>query len=391
MPLGSYAEVSPWSEAIREAVAGRRMPPWHADPRHGHWRNDRSLSPTDRAALLTWIDAGCPEGKPLADAPQRETDGWRVKPDCVITMPEQSIPASGAIPYRYIPVPTGFKENVWVRAAEVRPGNRRAVHHALIFAGIISVSGEGGMIASYLPGDEPLELPEGYAKRIPAGAPLVFQLHYTATGRPETDRTSIGLVFAGGPPTHEVRSVDVENRAFRIPAGASNHELRSTYGFTGAVELLTLTPHMHLRGKDFTYTVTRPGVAAETLLSVPRYDFNWQTTYRLDKPLALPAGSVVDCAAHYDNSAGNPANPDPKQTVTRGEQTTDEMMIGFIDYAFPRGTPPPFAAPPLSPPPAEPLWLSPVPWLSTGGGLLVGAAVVRAVRRRRNRGQERHD
>lgn len=388
MALGSYADAAARADSIREAVDDRRMPPWGADPRYGTWRNDRSLSDRERSDLLAWIDAGCPEGMPVKNAAPVATPGWRVKPDVVLQLPqEEHIPATGEIDYRYIKVPTGFDHDVWVRAAEVRPGNRKVVHHALIFA---TRDGEdisviNGLLASFLPGDDPLELPPGYAKRIPAGVSLVFQMHYTTTGKPETDRSSIGLVLASEPPEHEVRSVNIEQTVFEIPPGAPNYPLRATVKFSGNAELLSLTPHMHLRGKDFEVVLTNPDGKGETLLAVPRYDFNWQISYRFARPFAVPAGSRVGCTAHFDNSAGNPANPDPNQMVVRGHQTGQEMMIGFVDYAVPRDAPSVFeqgsAAPALllSAPP-KPAWLLPGGLVLVGGVFLVLAAVVRRSR-----------
>lgn len=388
MPLGTYAEVTTWSESIREAVESRRMPPWGADPRHGRWSNDRSLSADERSALLAWIEAGCPEGEPIRIAAAAAT-GWRIKPDVIFTMPEEvSVPANGQIPYQFAKVPTGFTEDVWVQAAEIRPGSK-AVHHILILAHPVDqvYSVEFDMLASYLPGDDPLELPPGYAKRLPAGAPLIFQIHYSPTGKPEKDRSSIGLVLAKEPPRREVRTANVELASFLIPAGAANHELKCTRTFNLDAELLSFTPHMHLRGKDFKYDIAHPDGKTETLLSVPKYDFNWQTTYRLDRPIAIAAGSRLDCTAHYDNSAANPHNPDPTQPVFPGPQTTEEMLIGFADYSVPRGAGPAFWRPG---PPAElhgalpdQTWLLPVASITAGCGILTVAAA-RLISRRRS-------
>jgi hypothetical protein len=380
MSLGTYREAADRGESIREAVEDGRMPPWHADPRYGRWANDRRLTAAERQTLLDWIEGGCAQGRPVAreNLPADPT-GWRIRPGVVIEMPEeQAISPAGQVPYRFVTVPTGFKEDVWVSAAEIRPGNRKVVHHVLVFAplDIPGIAIDNGMLASYLPGDEPLELPAGYAKRIPAGTPLTFQMHYTPTGKPETDRTAIGLVLAKGPPRCEVRTVHVEPGSFLIPAGAPDHRLDGSRAICERTELLSLTPHMHLRGKDFKYELVHPDGKSETLLSVPKYDFNWQTTYRFAEPRTLPAGSRIDCTAHYDNSAANPNNPDPARDVPMGENVADEMMLGFVDYVVspqPRAMPRKSAGPAARP--------SPAPWLASGTALLAAALAARLWRR----------
>jgi hypothetical protein len=389
MALDTYKEASAWSEAIREALDDGRMPPWHADPRYGHWANDRSLSSTERESLLGWIDANCPQGNSVDSPGEGSGNGWRIKPDVIIEMPEEQIvPAAGQIPYHRVVAPTGFKEDVWVSAIEVRPGNRKAVHHILTFAtrpdGELYV--EYGFLAAYLPGDDPMVYPSGYAKRIPAGKPIVFQVHYVATGKPEVDRSSIGLVLAKEPVEHEVRSINVEANQFAIPPDVADFALSTSRDFDKPVELLSFTPHMHLRGKDFRYSAVHADGRDEVLLSVPRYDFDWQTTYRLAEPLQLAAGSRVECVAHFDNSSSNPRNPDPTQVVRRGEETFAEMMIGFMEYAVGRD---PSKASPLLPvpaplttsPPIDP-WLSSVPWLIVAGGLVACVLAIRLLRRR---------
>jgi hypothetical protein len=375
MALDSYEEVVSWSDSILQAVESRRMPPWHADPSYGQWANDRSLSANERDTLLGWLRADCPGGRTVARQPAGDGRGWRIRPDVVLQLPQdEEIPASGRVPYRFVKVATGFTEDVWVRAAEVKPDNRKVAHHILVFA---PLHGDGpsidnGVLASYLPGDEPMELPEGYAKRVRAGVPLIFQIHYTPTGKPERDRSSIGLVLAGGPPVREVRTLNVENLNFEIPAGAPNHRVETFRRLEWPAELLSCTPHMHLRGKDFVYRAAYPGGETETLLSVPAYDFNWQTTYRLAHPLELPARSVIQCEAHYDNSAANPVNPDPSLPVRRGELTEDEMMLGFVEYAIP------YVAPP-----ARPWWRFGSRALAAGGILACALAAVLLRRRLR--------
>jgi peroxiredoxin len=352
MPLLTYDDALAWSEMIREVVDEQRMPPWGADPHYGHFSNDRRLPEDDRAALLGWVDAGCPEGNPHEAPPPREfAQGWTIgKPDVVLTMREVAqVPARapGGVPYRYFTVPTNFPEDRWVQAAEARPGNRAVVHHIVVFVREAGERGKQrhpdgfgrGLLTAFAPGDLPAVLPPGSAKKIPKGAVLLLQMHYTPNGVEQTDRSSVGLIFAKGPPRREARTRCVLNEDFAIPPGAADHEVRAARTFERDVELLGLFPHMHLRGKDFTYRVVFPDGRSETLLSVPRYDFNWQSNYWLVRPLALPAGTRIECTAHFDNSRGNRNNPDSTRRVHWGDQTWDEMMIGFVDYAYADGKP----------------------------------------------------
>jgi Copper type II ascorbate-dependent monooxygenase, C-terminal domain len=273
----------------------------------------------------------------------------------VLTMPTAfKVPAEagpGGIRYQYFPVPTNFKEDRWIEAAEARPGAREVVHHIIVYianaaelrflgkprrGGADASDGIGrGLLVAYAPGDMPLKLKPGEAKKVPKGAVLLFQMHYTPDGVERKDRSSVGLVFAKKPPKVEVKTRGIAQRRFRIPAGDGNHEVNSQSSFDRDVTLLSFMPHMHLRGKDFKYVAVYADGKKETLLSVPRYDFNWQSSYRLAKPLSLPKGTRIECQAHFDNSEDNPNNPDPKKAVTWGDQTWQEMMIGFVDYAYP--------------------------------------------------------
>ncbi len=346
MALLTYEDAAAWSETIREVVDEGRMPPWHADPRHGKFLNDRRLAPADRAALLAWVDQGCPRGDPRdLPAPRRFDSDWRIgKPDAVLAMKtEFKVPAWApwGVSYKYFMVPTNFTDDVWVQAAEARPGNRAVVHHILVYVlkpGERRRRGEDGIgngfLAAFAPGDLPAVYPDGFAKKVPKGSSLVFQMHYTPNGTEQTDRSSVGLVFAKKPPRYEVRTRTITQRRFSIPAGAANHKVESRSTFGRDCIVLSLFPHMHLRGKSFEYRVIEPGAKPAVLLSVPRYDFNWQTSYLLEKPLPLPAGTRIECTAHYDNSKDNPNNPDPTRAVGWGDQTWQEMMIGFVDYAY---------------------------------------------------------
>ncbi len=349
MPLLNYDDAAAWAPTIRRVVQQGRMPPWHADPRYGQFANTRGLTESEKRTLLAWVEQGCPEGDPRDQPPARTFagDGWRIgQPDVVFSMPEAyQVPADAGprgVPYRFFTVETNFDRDMWVQAAEARPGAPAVVHHIVVF---IVKPGERrqqsedrvgqGFLVGYAPGDMPSVYEPGQAKKIPKGASLVFQMHYTPNGTPQEDRSAVALIFAKEPPKYEVRTRGILNPRLEIPAGDANHEVKATSTFRQDVQLVSLLPHMHLRGKDFRYDVVYPDGRRQTLLSVPRYDFNWQSVYRLAQPLTLPAGTRIECTAHYDNSAANKNNPDPTKPVRWGDQTWEEMMVGFLDYMFP--------------------------------------------------------
>ncbi len=348
MALSSYDDAAAWSDTIREVVAERRMPPWHADPRFGHFSNDRRLSDADREALLAWIDGGLPRGDDKDLPPPREfIEGWRIgKPDVIYKMAEPyKVPAAarGGVPYRYFTVDPGFTEDRWIQRAEARPDAKAVVHHIVVFivpkGELLDLDGPGSLLCGTAPGDMPLMLPPGFAKKVPAGASLVFQMHYTPNGKPHTDQSSVGIVFAKGPPEHRVLTKPIHNFRFltrgdKIPAGAENYRIEANHVFRKDAHLISFMPHMHLRGKDFLYEAFYPDGKSETLLSVPRYQFGWQSAYRNREPLAMPRGTRIHCVAHFDNSAKNPNNPDPGRDVYWGDQTWEEMMLGWIEYYY---------------------------------------------------------
>jgi hypothetical protein len=334
---------------IREVVSEGQMPPWHADAPPGHFGNDRRLSPEQKAAILAWVDQGCPEGDPKDAPPPRQfMEGWRLgrEPDVVLTMnepvdvPAQYLLGLAGMPYQYVPVGKPFQEDTWVQAVEVRPDFRAALHHVIAFVvppgkEIYDVAGEDFgryMLGAYVPGDEPLVYAEGLAKLVPKGSRIVFELHYTPSGKAGKDRSSIGLILAKGPPKMAATTDAIFTEKFAIPPGAANHKVTTSRTYDRPVTLIALTPHMHLRGKAFRYELRTPDGQREVLLNVPRWDFNWQVSYRLAKPRALPAGSRIECTAWYDNSAANPVNPDPAAKVRWGNMTWEEMMIGFVEY-----------------------------------------------------------
>ena len=338
MPLVRYEDVRPWAKSIKERVVAREMPPWSADPRHGKFRNDPRLSDQEIETISKWVDAGSPKGDlSQLPAPPKFAEGWTIgEPDVIYTMQEEfKVPAEGTVPYLYYKIPTNLTEDKWVQAYEIRPGNRAVVHHV-----IASAQPPGGSaqdertpgrigLGGVTPNKPGVVLPKGVARRLRAGSEIIFQMHYTTNGMETSDRTSIGLIFAKEPPVKMSRGNNILNAGFLIPAGAANHEVSGSRVFNEDTTLLDMTPHMHMRGKDMVYTARYPDGKSEILLSVPKWDFNWQITYHLAEPKVLPKGTKLEVVAHFDNSRGNAFNPDPSKDVRWGDQTWEEMMMGF--------------------------------------------------------------
>jgi thiol-disulfide isomerase/thioredoxin len=337
--LTTYDQTRAWAKTIKEVVVERRMPPWHADPHFGKFANDRSLSQQELNTLVAWVDGGTARGddKDLPAPLEFPKGQWTIgQPDVVLSIPREfTVPAKGVLPYQEFEVETHFKEDRWIERAQVLPGSK-AVHHAVVFI----QSSNGPWLCAYVPGDSPLVLAPGTAKKIPAGARLRFNMHYTPTGKEEHDRTQLGLTFAKLPPRHEIRHYLVDKHDIRIPAGAANHREERDVAVPHDMKMVSLFPHMHTRGKSWECRVSYPDGKTETVLKVPRYDFNWQHTYRLAEPLVLPRGARFQCVAHYDNSKDNPANPDPTKEVKWGPQTWDEMFVCSIEYLVDRGSGP---------------------------------------------------
>ncbi|MBX7075085.1 MAG: thioredoxin family protein [Pirellulales bacterium] len=342
-----YEDFEGWGDMIREVVAEERMPPWHADPKHGQFSNDSRLTDSDKKLILDWVDAGCPPGDlSKAPTPPKFAKGWQLSERKQVFYMNKDkkpfkVPAEGEIEYKYFTVDPGFTEDKWVQAAEARAGNRAVVHHIIVF---IEPPGEkknaisfDGFLVATAPGARPMVLPDGYAKRIPKGSKLKFQMHYTPNGRETEDLSSVGLVYVD-PATVKtvVRTEAAMNIIFKIPPGADDYPVDALRTFRQDTQLVSLYPHMHLRGKAFRYTARYPDGKQEILLDVPHYDFNWQNSYELAEPKLLPKGTELRCEALFDNSKSNPSNPNPDKPVTFGEQTSDEMMIGFADVAVPR-------------------------------------------------------
>jgi peroxiredoxin len=344
--LTSYGEVAGWAETILEVIEDGRMPPWHANPAHGKFVNDARLSDDDKQTIRRWVRAGAPQGDQCdLPAPRTFVDGWRIpEPDQVIYMADKpfNVPAEGEVRYQYFVVDPKFTEDKWIQAAQCLPDNRAVVHHIIV--GIQPPGGKrrstGGELDSEwltatAPGARPLILAAGTAKRVPAGSKLVFQMHYTPNGTAQSDRSCVGLVFAD-PKTvrKEVGTWKAATNRFVIPPHAENHRVEAWHTFGEDSLILAMFPHMHLRGKSFRYEAVYPDGSTEILLDVPRYDFNWQNSYEYGEPKFIPAGTRLHCVAHFDNSENNPANPDPTATVKWGDQTWEEMMIGYFDMAL---------------------------------------------------------
>jgi hypothetical protein len=341
--LTDYEEVAGWAEMIREVVNDQRMPPWHANPEHGDFANDSRLSKEELGLINQWVDAGAPQGK-LSDLPEPKkfTTGWQIgEPDLVVAMSDKpyKVPATGVVDYEHFVVDPGFTEDKWIKAAECRIGNRAVVHHIIVAADTGKKRDNGSVksewISATAPGSPPLVLPEGHAKFVPAGSKLIFQMHYTPIGTPQEDISKVGFIFAD---PSEVRKTvgtrEIVNDDFRIPPGADNHEVTASFRFRRDAKVLSLFPHMHLRGKSFRYEATYPDGTSEILLDIPRYDFNWQNGYKFKEARLFPKGTVIKCTAHYDNSEKNLANPDSSKTIRWGDQTWDEMMIGYFDMTW---------------------------------------------------------
>lgn len=336
MSLTSYEEARPWAKSIRDAVASRVMPPWHADPSVGHFSNDRRLSEADVQTIVAWVDQGAKLGDP-ADLPEplTFTEGWKIgEPDMVFEMPQEMVLGADLVDeYKYVMIPTGLTEDRWVEAAECRPGNNEVVHHIIAFiqeAGKDRRGGLSGGLGGYAPGLQPAVLPPGEAMFLPAGSTIVFQMHYNKeAGMTATDRSKIGVRFARTPVQKRIRMEAAGNRTFAIPPGDPNHEVAAVEVLQQDITLRSLTPHMHLRGKDMKVWAELPDGTTKDLLWVPKYDFNWQTSYVLEEPLALPAGTKLHALAHFDNSTNNPFNPDPAAEVRWGLPTYAEMMFAF--------------------------------------------------------------
>ncbi len=366
MPLTSYKEVRPWAKAIREAVLRGTMPPWHADAETSRRIvNSRLLAAEEIRTIAAWVEQGARDSAPPAaeSGPPPPESGWRLgRPDLVIRVPGYQVPATGTVEYTFLVTPTTLPEDKWIAAAEWKIDQRAYVHHMNAFIRppgssyiapapknqfYVASKAERGarredereverreLLIGYEPGYRPIPWGEGRAKFLRQGSDLVFEMHYNTNGKPVTDYSELGIYFLKQPPRERVLSVTPADSKFAIPPGDPAFRSNSSATFTSEVKLISMQPHMHLRGKSFRIDALYPDGRGDVLLNVPRYDFNWQTTYFFSQPLTLPAGTRLDCVAHFDNSPNNRYNPDPSETIRWGDQSWEEMAIGFLEVAF---------------------------------------------------------
>jgi hypothetical protein len=375
MSFLTYETTRPWAKAIKVAVASRKMPPWFADPAFGHFSNERRLTDSEISTLVAWADAGAPEGEASdRPAPVEFANGWNVRPDLVLKLPKPfQVPARGTLEYTYITVSEPFKEDTWVLAGEIRPTLRSSVHHVIANVrpkgskwmtqaqlgaepyapgptrnqDLIKANGgnpavlDNEFLVGYVPGMEAQRFDlDDSAKLIPAGADIVFELHYTTNGVPGEDLTMVGLELARTPPKRQFVSLTAAQTDLHIAPGDPNAEAKATLTFGQPVDFVYMQPHMHLRGKDMKIDARYPTGETETLLSVPRYDFNWQIVYYEKTPLRFPKGTTLELTAHWDNSAANKWNPDPTATVRWGDQSWQEMLAAPLAVIVDRSVDP---------------------------------------------------
>jgi hypothetical protein len=385
----SYKDIRPWAKSIKEKVVNREMPPWHADPHVGRWVNDPRLTQAQIDTIVAWVDGGAKEGDPkeLPPAPQF-VEGWRIgKPDVIVSIPDEyTVDANGPDEYQYFDAPTNFTEDKYVQLAEARPGNRKIVHHIIAFvvppgnlslnmvpkeqrdkalenslkntpfyrdgllirmkpdqpvyndasevpANLKGFNNVDDFLTTYAPGSDYGVWEPGTAKRIPKGAIIRFQVHYSkVAGSVQKDRSMIGMIFAKQPPEKLIKTRAVSNVFFEIPPNADRHKVTATWTPSLDVTIRSLSPHMHYRGAAMEFKVFYPDGRSEVLLNVPAYSFNWQMVYRPQTLIRIPAGSKIQVTGYFDNTAKNKFNPDPTKAVRQGEPTYDEMMMGFMDY-----------------------------------------------------------
>jgi mono/diheme cytochrome c family protein len=335
--LLSYKDARPWARSIKQQVVQRQMPPWNADPHYGDFRNARRLSDEDIKTISAWVDAGAPEGNPSeTPQPPKFAEGWQIgTPDLVLEMTEPvKIPASGTIPYASYPTDYVFAEDTWIQAIEIRPGNRRVVHHAVASADFPGDNPQAGgsNVHLYSPGLEAMIWRDGYGKFFPKGTRISFQMHYNAICTETTDRSKVGFKFATAPVHTTVNTTIVLNNTLVIPPMVQKHEVIGAFQFQTDARIHALRPHMHLRAQLGTASLIAPDGQRNVLLHVPRWDDAWQYYYVLAKPMAVKKGAILEYLASYDNSPANPLNPDPKVPVTWGQQVWDEMHSVYMTW-----------------------------------------------------------
>jgi hypothetical protein len=409
MSLLTFKDARPWAKSIATQVSKGAMPPWHADPSHGEFLNDRRLSDAERAIVVAWASGGAPEGnaKDLPASPAYASEWMIGQPDAIFSMTEDyPVPAEGTVAYQYFTIPTNTTEDKWIQAMEVRAGDPKVLHHVIVYVATpppatpqsaaappagaaapppaqrpaplfafaegtanIPAGQTGGPplppeqrkapgpndrpaprrmgppIGGFAPGQFMRVYQEGSAMKLPAGATLLFQMHYTPAGKPTTDRTRIGVRFATSKPQTEVRFAALVNGGLHIPPGAADHRVDAEMTINGDITLWSMIPHTHVRGIRWIYEATYPDGRTQTLLSVPKYDFNWQTDYVFKQPLKLPKGSKLHATAWYDNSPNNKSNPDSTKDVWWGDQTWEEMMYTGMTFSIDPARPSPTVQP----------------------------------------------
>ncbi len=349
--LDTYADVVAHAPMIREVVDRETMPPWFAAESEGQhesiWANDRSMTDANKNDLISWIKSERPEGDP-SDAPIAKTfaEEWTLgKPDYIVQIPKPiEIKATGTMPYQFVKTETTLEEDKWIQGYEIVPTDRSVVHHVIVNvhekgAGRVRdrEEGIGGYWAAYVPGNAGQMYPEGFAKKLPAGATVSFQIHYTPSGKATEEQLKMGLTFAKSEPKFIVNTIPLADPDLNISPNAASHVETITRPVPTDISVMAYMAHMHVRGKSFNFELTTPDGKTETLLDIPRYDFNWQLRYDYREPKVIPKGSRIKVTAVFDNSDGNPANPDPSQTVHWGQQTYEEMMIGYVETFSPVG------------------------------------------------------
>lgn len=333
--MSNYRKVAGWSDMIAEVIMTRQMPPWHADPKVGEFSNDCSLSPEEAHKIVSWVADGSPKGEgpdPLEGVKPEIPDWFLGEPDKVIELPKQDVPAEGVLPYRYVTLDNPFDKDVWITASEIRPGNTRVLHHVIVMSHPERSRKPEQWITGYAPGTQGQEYPEGSSVFLKKGHKLRFQLHYTVSGKAESDETKLGLHVSEKPTAKIFKTAVVANHEFEIPPGKMSYGVSKFLPIRKNVTVYAINPHMHFRGKFMNFEAEYPDGRREMLLSVPNYNFNWQRTYVFEKPLRIPSGSKVHISNAWDNSALNPHNPDPKKWVKWGDQSFDEMFFATLGY-----------------------------------------------------------
>ena len=333
--MSSYRKVAGWSDMISEVIMTRQMPPWQADPEVGEFSNDCSLTAEEANKVVSWVADGSPKGDgpdPLEGLERQVPEWFLGKPDKIITLPAQKVRAEGVFDYRYVTMDNPFDRDVWLKATEIRPGNTRVLHHVIVTSHPAGTRRSSQWLTGYAPGTEGQRYPEGSSVFLKKGHQLRFQLHYTASGKPEVDETELGLHISDEPTAKIFRTAVIAQRRFQIPAGAQEYKQQKTLPIRRNVTLYAINPHMHFRGKFMEFEAEFPDGKREMLLSVPNYNFNWQRTYVLKEPRKLPAGTQVHVRNAWDNSPYNPYNPDPTKTIRWGEQSFEEMFFATLGY-----------------------------------------------------------